>query len=223
MSEPSPSEERHPPARPPIGCAGWAGIVAVSLVVLVALGLGALAGRFTAPATPATTTIVHAGPATLTAIRDLARLQTAEFHMERVIDLRERQPALFGLVESEDAILLVAAARITAGVDLQKIGEDALVVSEDRLSVRATLPAPEIFDAALDNARTYVHTRQTDTLAERRESLETQARQKAEEELVSAAKGAGILDHARDNARDTLETLLRSLGYQKVEVRFEDE
>src|SRR5262245_36249699 len=93
------------------------------IVLLVAgLGLGLLVAAGVAfkscapPALPAlppvssTVTVVKANPNVLVAVRDLARLESAQFHMERVIDLSEKQSHLFGLVESEDAILLVAVA-----------------------------------------------------------------------------------------------------------------
>src|SRR5690348_6161169 len=54
-------------------------------------------------------TTVHATPAVVGAVRSLARLESVSFHMERVIDVRDRQAHLFGLFESEDAVLLVAA------------------------------------------------------------------------------------------------------------------
>src|SRR4029453_16661700 len=55
------------------------------------------------------------------AIRDLGRPETASYHIERVIDLRDRQERLFGLMQGEDAILLVAAADVIAGIDLTEM------------------------------------------------------------------------------------------------------
>jgi hypothetical protein len=88
--------------------------------------------------------------------------------------------------------------------------------------VRIRLPAPEILSHRLDNQRTYVHTRKTDLLARRNESLETDARRRAEESVVEAAKQAGILKRARTNAARTVESLVRSLGHAEVEVTFAD-
>ena len=44
----------------------------------------------------------------IVAIRNLAKLESVSFHMERVIDLKNRQSHLFGLLQADDAILLVA-------------------------------------------------------------------------------------------------------------------
>jgi NAD(P)H-hydrate repair Nnr-like enzyme with NAD(P)H-hydrate epimerase domain len=82
------------------------------------------------------------------------------------------------------------------------------------------LPAPEIFHVTFDKEHTYVHTRQTDLLARRQENLETKARNEAERVLVDAARDAGVLTRAGENARKVIEQLVRSLGYQQVTVTF---
>jgi hypothetical protein len=157
-------------------------------------------------------------PSVLLAVRDLARLESVSFHMERVIDLTEKQSRLFGLVESQDAILLVAVADVSAGVDLGKLAETDIQADPKTRTVRVRLPAPEIFYVAFDKEHTYVHTRKTDLLARRQEDLETRARNEAERALVDAAREAGILPHAGENARRVVEGLLRSLGYEHIEI-----
>jgi hypothetical protein len=206
------------------GCAGSMAPFLVGALVLAAVGGGLLLGRCTAPdpTPPPAVTVVNRGTPVVTAIRDLARLESAQYHMERVIELREQQKRLFGLVETEDAILLVAAAKITAGVDLAQIGEKDIVIDVEKSRVEITLPPVKVLEATLDNERTHVYLRDTDLLAERKESLETRARQEAEKELVQAATEAGILKRAEDNSRRTIENLVRALGYQHVIVRFRD-
>lgn len=170
------------------------------------------------PPISSTVTVVRPTANVLLAVQDLARLESASFHMERVIDLTEKQSRLFGLVQGEDAILLVAVADISAGVDLSKL--TAADVEADPASGRARirLPAPEVLHAALDSKKTYVHTRRTSALARREETLETRARQEAERALVEAAREAGLLTRAGENARRVVENLVRSLGYRDVTV-----
>lgn len=171
------------------------------------------------PPLSSSVTIVRPTPNVLVAVKDLARLESASFHMERVIDLSDKQSHLFGLIQSEDAILLVAVADVSAGVDLQQLREDDIEVRAEEKRVTIALPAPEIFHAELDNAKTYVHTRHTGALATRKENLETRARQEAERSLIEAALQAGILNRANDNARRAVEGLVRGLGYREVEVK----
>ena len=176
-----------------------------------------------APAAPQTETVVRDTTAVVRAVRDLATLETASFHMERVIDLRDRTTHLFGLVSIEDALLLVAAVDVVAGIDLSSMRDGDIVFDDVNKSATLILPAPTILSARLDNARTYVHARTTDALMQPGASLETRARQEAERSLRQAALDAGILDRARVSGARTVETLVRSLGFDHVEVRFRSE
>jgi hypothetical protein len=55
-------------------------------------------------------------------------------------------------------------------------------------------------------------------LADRKETLETEARKQAEQALTSAALEAGILEKADQNARKIVLELARSLGVPDVEL-----
>lgn len=164
-------------------------------------------------------TVVHPTPNVLVAVKDLARLESASFHMERVIDLSDKQSHLFGLVQSEDAILLVAVADVSAGVDLQQLKAEDIVAEPAEKRVTITLPPPDVFHAELDNSKTYVHTRRTGALAARKENLETRARQEAEHSLIEAALQAGLLNRASKNAERAVEGLVRGLGYDHVDIK----
>jgi len=202
---------------------------AVIAVLVGVLGAGVCFGFLAtkscgAPALPvipplsSSVTIVRPTPNVLIAVQDLARLESASFHMERVIDLTDKQSQLFGLIQTEDAILLVAVANVSAGVDLQKLTTKDIVADPEKKTARLTLPAPEVFHAELDNSKTYVHTRRTGALATRQENLETRARQEAERSLIDAALQAGLLARASENARRAVEGVVHALGYEQVEV-----
>lgn len=198
-------------------------VSAIALLVALVAGVSlaqrcGAASRPVLPPLSSSVTVVKPAPNVLVAVRDLARLESTSFHMERVIDLSDQQSHVFGLLQVEDAILLVAVADISAGVDLTKLTEADLSADARSGKVRVRLPAPEVLHAALDSTRTYVHTRRTSALARRKENLETRARQEAERVLVDAAKEAGILARAGENASRVVEGLVRSLGYTDVEV-----
>ncbi|MGC4087801.1 MAG: DUF4230 domain-containing protein [Polyangiaceae bacterium] len=188
-------------------------LLGISLAVWVAL-------RPRPPLLPplsSSVSVVKPLPSVLLAVRDLARLESVSFHMERVIDLTEKQSNLFGLVESQDAILLVAVADVSAGVDLARLQEGDVTVDKALRRARIRLPVAEIFHVGFDKEHTYVHTRKTDLLARRHEDLESRARAEAERALVDSAREAGILLKARENARRVVEGLVRSLGYERIE------
>lgn len=163
-------------------------------------------------------TVLRSSPSVVVAVRDLARLQSVEYHVERVIDLRDRQSLLFGLIRTQDAILFVAVGQVTAGVDLNELAEKDVIVDRDRGTAVITLPPARIHATRLDNERSWVYARTTDVLAQRREDLETRARREAERTLEQAAIDAGILQRARSNAEHTVAALVRSLGYTTVTV-----
>lgn len=194
----------------------------VPLVLVTALATAALTATFaTKPPSPTrVTTTVRPTPSVVRAVRDLARLETASFHMERVIDLRETQSRAFGLIEAEDAILLVAAADVTAGVDLAGLRDEDVVHDAARSRVTLTLARPTVLSTRLDSEHTFVHSRTTDLLARRQEQLESRARQEAERTLAAGAVEAGLLRRAEDNAARTITSLARSMGYADVEVRW---
>jgi thiamine phosphate synthase YjbQ (UPF0047 family) len=198
--------------------------IAVGGLIAAALGLGWLLGaRVHAPSLPpssSSVTVVRPLPNVLLAVRDLAALETVSFHMERVIDLSEKQSRFFGLIETEDALLLVAVADVTAGVNLAKLNAEDVQADIKNGRAHVTLPQPEILHVTLDPAHTYVHTRKTGLLAQRQEQLESRARAEAEQALVEAAKQAQILSRAQQNAARVVNGLVRSLGYSEVEITF---
>jgi hypothetical protein len=159
----------------------------------------------------------------IVAIRNLARLESVSFHVERVIDLKDRQSHLFGLLEVDDAILLVASGDVSAGVDLAKMRDGDITIEPTTRRAHLTLPPPELLSVRLDNQHTYVHSRKTDLLAEREVELETRARQVAEDSIRDAAVSGGVLARARDNAAQTLRALVRSLGYDEVDLTWRTE
>ena len=158
------------------------------------------------------------GSVVVVAVRSLARLETVAYHMERVVDLKDRQERLFGLVHADDSILLIAAGDVVAGIDMAKLRDGDIIVDPRARRVEVRLPPPEILSVVIDNHRTFVHSRKTDLLAHRNDQIESRARQLAEESIRESALQAGILERARGSAEQTLTLLIRSLDYDAVEV-----
>lgn len=145
-------------------------------------------------------------------VRDLARLETIQYSVEKVITAENRQGP-FGFLFG-DRLILVAHGVVIAGVDLEKLGPQDLRLENGVLYV--TLPNPDIFIATLDNEKSYVYDRDTGLLTHGDINLETSARQAAEKEIEIAAYEDGILEQARQNAENYLYRLLRDLGYPEV-------
>jgi hypothetical protein len=197
-----------------------------AIAIMLLLSFGGLVGFCARPspvAPPAVVEIVRPTPDVITAIRDLSRLETVDYHVERVVDLRDRQQVLFGMLQAEDAILLVAAGDVVAGVDLAKLRPEDVVVDPEQSTATIVLPPAEILSSRLDNDRTFVYTRETDIMARRSNHLETRARQEAERTLREAAVQAGVLARSETNAKRAVESLIRALGYRTVNVRMRTE
>ncbi len=184
-------------------------------------GLGRLTGLI--PSMPSlglvttpTVTIDTSRPAVIDRVRALGRLETVEYHLEKVVSGKSSGPLPDFL--TGDRILLVAYGEVTAGVDLSALTPEDITVVSDTVTIR--LPAPQVLHHSLDNSRTYVYDRQTGLFSKPDPDLETQVRQAAEQQIMQAALEDGILDKARANAGEVLRTLITGLGYR--EVRFEN-
>jgi len=197
--------------------------VVVAAALAACVGVGAfLAGRAGVAGEAAPPLQQRSTPGVIAAIRDVARLETTEFHIEKVVEVTDAQSRLWGLVAARDALLLVAVGDVVAGIDLAAVRDDDVRVDGAARTVSVRLPAPQIVSSRLDPRATHVYSRSTDVLATRNEALEGDARRLAEEQMRAAAVDAGILDRARVGAERTLRALLRSFGYADVAVDWAD-
>lgn len=154
---------------------------------------------------PDPVTIIHE-------VRSLARLETIQYTVEKVITAEINQGAFAFLFE--DRLLLVAHGMVIAGIDLEKLQPEDMWLEDSVLYVH--LPDAEVFIATLDNEKTYVYERDTGILRRPYQDLETLARQSAEKEIRDSAVEDGILDMARQNAEAYLSRFFRTLGYTDV-------
>jgi hypothetical protein len=145
-------------------------------------------------------------------IRSLARLETIQHTMEKVITAEEGQGNLGFLFG--DKILFVGHGTVIAGVDLARMRPEDLWVKDKVLYVR--LPPAEIFVVDIDNEKSYVYNRDTGLLTKGDINLEKTARVAAEKEITKSALDEGILNQAQENGENYLSRLLRGLGYPDV-------
>ncbi len=142
-------------------------------------------------------------------IRALARLETIQYSVEKVITGQTGSgtfESLFG-----DKILFVGHGTVIAGIDMEKLRPEDMRFENGVLTVR--LPPAEIFIAALDNEKSYVYNRDTGLLAKPDPNLETLVRQSAEQEILKAALEDGILNQAQINAQAYLFKFFSALGF----------
>lgn len=145
-------------------------------------------------------------------VRPLARLETIQYSIQKVITAESGQEVLKELFG--DRLLFVAHGKVIAGVDLSIITEQDIEIRDSILTI--TIPPAEVFVATLDNEKSYVYDRDTGLLRKSDPNLETLARQAAEREIMDGALEDGILIQASANAQIFLTRMLNNLGFKDV-------
>lgn len=181
---------------------------AIQPVSEVTTGLSTQIAQFLNP-----TPVVLPSPITiLSEVRSLARLETIQYTVEKVITAEVGQGSfslLFG-----DRLLFVAHGVVIAGVDLEKLEPHHLEVRDGILYVQ--LPEAEVFITSLDNEQSYVYDRTRGALTRGDVNLETAARRVAEQEISRTALDGGVLNIAQDNAESFMYRLFTNIGYPDV-------
>jgi hypothetical protein len=145
-------------------------------------------------------------------VRSLARLETIQYTMEKVITAETGQNQLGFLFG--DKLIFVGHGKVIAGIDMAKLRPEDLKVQGQVLYVR--LPPAEVFTVTLDNDKSYVYNRDTGILTKGDVNLESNARTAAEKEILKSALDDGILAQAQQNAESYLSRMFRGLGYPDV-------
>lgn len=159
-----------------------------------------------------TPTIIPDPVTIINEIRTLARLETIQYTIEKVVTAERGLGTLEFLFGDE--LIFVAHGYVIAGVDLGKMEVSDFVLDEGILNIH--MPAPEIFVATLDNDKSYIYDRDKGIFTKGDINLETAARQVAENEIEKAALEDDILEQAKINAELFLSRLLDDLGFSNV-------
>lgn len=172
--------------------------------------------RLAASITGRSTRIDVSSPSVVEKIRQLSRLETVDYSMDKVVEGNRENPFLPNFLVG-DKLLLVAHGEVLAGVDLSQLKASDVSVHGNSVTVR--LPQAQILTTRIDNGRTRVYSRTTGLLVPADPNLESQVRLAAEQQFAQAALADGVLDKARQNARTAVSALLSGLGFQRVDVQ----
>lgn len=185
-----------------------------AFVAVAAMGFGFIRTESPAPSHEITVT-PQTGPMVVRSLKELARLETAQIRVEKVIDLVDHQKRFHGLVEADDSLLFVAAGEVVLGVDL---GKADVTFDEASKTAKITLDEPEVFSTRFDEPHSYVHSRRTDTFAQRNEGLEAAARREATRSFGAAGREPRAQEMARAQAEKQLRALAQAWGSRDLEV-----
>jgi hypothetical protein len=161
------------------------------------------------------TRIDTSSPSVVDKIRELSRLETVNYSIDKIVEGDRQNPYLPDFLVG-DKILLVAHGEVIAGVDLGQLKPNDVTVHGDSVDVR--LPPAQVLTTRIDNSRTRVYSRTTGLLVPADPTLESQVRQAAEQQFTQAAMADGVLQRARTNARNSVSALLHGLGFQHINV-----
>ncbi len=187
----------------------------IAVLVALLLGAGATAWVMTRNS-DGRGTVITGQTAVIKEIRQLGRLETTSFTIEKIIEAKKDGGGPWRDVLFGDKLLLIAHGEVIAGLDLSGLDENAMRVSEGTL--RLSLPAPIIFSVRLDNEQTRVYDRDQGFLSRGDKDLESEARLAAEQAIRDAACESKILDSAAENAQKQIKALLSALGYENAIV-----
>jgi hypothetical protein len=162
------------------------------------------------------TTIDVSSPSVVEKIRQLSRMETIEYSLDKIVEGDRENAYLPGFLAG-DKMLLVAHGEVIAGIDLARLKPGDVEVKGDAVKVK--LPPAQILTTRIDNGKTRVYSRTTGLLVAADPNLESEVRQAAEQQIGQAALDDGILDKARANARTSVTALLYGLGFRSVDVQ----
>lgn len=153
--------------------------------------------------------------AIVTRIQDLARLETASMRVMHVSTVRQSH----GIVPQAlagDEITFVAVGDVIAGVDLQRLRPDDVIVEGRSVTVR--LPPSEILVTRLDNEQSHIANRSTGVLRRSDPGLESRLRASSEKGIRKTSLDRGILELADRNAEQRVVGLLQALRFESVRI-----
>ncbi|WP_158751080.1 DUF4230 domain-containing protein [Acidobacterium sp. S8] len=209
-----------PPKRSSIGkilLSLFLGLVigAIALVLFIRHATEGAWNEFAAKLTHRSLSVDTSLPTIVAKIQQLQRLETVVYTMDKVVG-GSRESEYFPDFLAGDKLLLVVHGQTIAGIDLSKLQSSDIKINGRAVQVH--LPQSEVFTTTLDNSKTRVYSRETGLFAAADPNLESEVRDKAQQELQQAAVNDGILQTARKNAAATVTTMLLGLGFEHVEV-----
>lgn len=151
-------------------------------------------------------------------VRDLSSLATAEAVITTII--KEEDNRIFNKEISVNfpgtkrTILLVVPATVLAGVNLEAISEEQLMVDEENKHVTLTLPHAEFLNEPsiqMNNVQTFSDEGLFRSEVKWEEGFDLAAA--AQAQITEEAVNLGILEKAENNAVKTLSNFFHGLGY----------
>ncbi len=173
----------------------------------------------------AETTTVRTGPVLLKSITELSRYEAASGTFQVVVNLSRQAAFIPSFLEGSDTLFIGQGSEI-AYVDFGQLSGSAIQVSPDRTAVTVDLPKAQLEPAVLNVKQSYVFAEQQGLLNRignffsGNPNSQQQVYILAEQKIETAARQSPLLAEAQRNTIGMLDSMLHSLGFQQVTVRF---
>lgn len=174
-----------------------------------------------------TRTVDHSAPPVILDLRDLADHHAAQGQFEVTID-QEKDVQWVPSVIAGERTQFVAVATVDAVVDFTSLSDGAVQVSDDGSSVVVTLPPAYLTDPVFDRELSHVMNRDRGLLDRvggmfsDNPTSEEGLYEAADEKIAAAAAATDLTARAEANTAAMLEAMLHSMGFEQVEIRFQE-
>ena len=151
-------------------------------------------------------------------LKNAAELGTVEYTVKKIVKCKDKQKYTIG----DRQILFSSTAYLKAGVKLDNFSEENVVVKGKDVTV--TLPHAELlsFNMPAEETQTvfenYGFFRSRFSAEEQNEIL-----QLGEKDIRDDVPNLGILHDAEQNTKDVFVAMLSQMGFQNINVKFEEE
>lgn len=170
-------------------------------------------------------TVDRSAPALLDRLEDLSEYRAASAQLQELIDI-ERDTRFVPSIISGERTAFLAFGTVDAVIDFSSLSGPDVTVNASRTEVTINLPRATIADVKVDPSRSRVLDRDRGVL-DRIGSVfsdnptsERELYLLAEKKLAAAAASSSLRARAETNTRRMLTALFRSLGFERVTVRF---
>jgi hypothetical protein len=156
--------------------------------------------------------------AILMTIQQNGTLVTTEYVINKIIKANDNQ-TWYKLGDRK--ILMSCEARIKAGVDLQTITAEDIVV--DKKDIHLQLPPVQIFSLNIPPESIKIHHLEVGLLRDEFTSAEREKMlRQAETQIRNISDSLGILKTAQENASAFMMNLMKQSGYETVTINFKN-
>lgn len=149
---------------------------------------------------------------------EMAEIGTVEYTISKIIKASDSKFYTIG----DRKILFSCSATMKAGVDMTNFSVDQVKIKDKEITINLPKPRVLSFNMPPEKAKLEyekVGALRFDFTAEDRNNLLRQG----EEDILADAPNLGILEDAENNARMFFEALLSQVGFEKINVVFNEE